>query len=381
MPVGGIWIPSGDEVSSLQDAAKAAQKEKAKLEVEQEEFLKKFSDENKEYERVSAKAAETKRQADLAQAFRLEEQRRLDVLPSLARMAQADAMAEHQKRLAAEAKLRDLREKVAQAKETDKSFDDIRAENTKQRLANRIRAAEHARIATAAKDAAEKARLEMRRKADCEKKENATTEAAENLRKEASEAAKQQLDRATAELTSRVTQTASQTVQEEQAVASASLQYDLLKKQAELSSAAAIEAQRLAYEERAKADAAYNLYDNYITTRNDAYAKAYTSRKEAAAAMDQVNETRAKAEASIAERTEVMKASDRSTGEALKILKSTANSAGEISAKAHYAADISEISPKSFISGVASGMKADNETNSDNGMTNLPRISYGPRED
>lgn len=174
---------------------------------------------------------------------------------------------------------------------------------------------------------------------------------------EAARSANYLIGNATADLTGKVAQATAKASQEEQAVALAAQQYDFLKKQAERSAKSTIAVQRLAYEDRANADAARMIYENYMLASEQVNASAEKSSRKADLAVDKVTSTRTKASATVTERTEAEKAALETADDALQALKDTAAHAGEISAKTEYDAAMSDLAPNPFLAGVATGMK------------------------
>lgn len=357
MPTTNSWLPSSEELGYLQSEATSAAARMAETRKRQEELRQQFWEADRTYQQAADAAAEAKRKAALAKAYREAEKRRVAALPSLARAAQEDAIWEHEQRVAAETQLEELRRKTAAAKDNDGQLDSIRAALTKQRLINRVRAAEDARIMAAAKDAATKARLELKQRALNVDAVKEAALAASAARDNATLLAGQIVANATAELTAQVAKATSAAAQREQEVALAVQEYEFLKQQAERSAANVTAAQKQAFGDRAMADAALNRYQAYGVVAAAMGDKAEDSSSTAADAVDKVNSTREKASVTFSERDEAEKEAFATADGAVEALKAVATKAGKTNGLTEYAADISDLSPNSFLSGVAAGMK------------------------
>jgi len=272
-------------------------------------------------------------------------------------MAQQQAIEEHQKRLDAEAKLVEARKKRIAVEETQgDSLMNIRQAITKQRLVNRIRAAEDARIAEAALQAAELTRKEMEQRKLITEKVNEAVEAALASRKDATLLTGQVLVNATAGLTAKVSAANANTATMDASVVMAARELDELRAQAETSKSEALKAQQAAYEDRARADAA-KLGSGILDKVKDCEDEKLANQTEALkTAQVQAATDAQSAASSVATMKAAEEAAFTSQGLAIRNLKTAAETVGNKTATQLYVGEVSQIAPEAFINGVASGI-------------------------
>lgn len=342
----------------MQAEAVTASRLEAEVLSRQEALRKEFEAANKIYMEAAAMATEANRKASIAKALNEQEERRLAALPTLAKLAQQAAVEEHAKRVKAEQEVAGLRQRrVSEEESAEDNINKIRQAISKQRLVNRIRAAEDARIAAAAVEAARQARLELAKKQAVDEKFAGAEQEAKELRESAQVLASQMVVNATAELTAKVASSTLGASQEEQALALAMREYELLKAQATRSADDAVDAQRVAYEDRARADIANSNSDaiDSVAAQTIAAKKNYTA--SVSQAVEEAKTERERSEVAKATHETAYVAAFTAGSAAVEQLKDLVDKRGEVSGDVQYATRMAEVSPERFLAGVAAGIQ------------------------
>eukprot|EP00927_Polykrikos_kofoidii_P027335 TRINITY_DN24086_c0_g2_i1.p1 TRINITY_DN24086_c0_g2~~TRINITY_DN24086_c0_g2_i1.p1 ORF type:complete len:511 (+),score=97.03 TRINITY_DN24086_c0_g2_i1:140-1672(+) len=350
------YAPSSLDVRSLQ--ARAADAERVRTaQAEIVEAKRKEMEVLQDCLKAASVAADSfSKKASVAAMQRLQEDQRIAALPALAKKAREMAAEERRKRLEAEERVVAARnERVRVEQERIERLDQLRKAITKQRVINRVRAAEDARITSAAIEAARQARAEVAsRHLSMEKLEAAAVSGDEHM-KAAKVLASQAIVNATETLTGRVSGSAAKSVQAQFALADAKRTVDELREKAATSAAAAQEAQRLAFEDRSRADAARLgkvALEDFAVQQREAYqsteAAVPTSRQNVTAAAGRLI-------AATAEKNKAVSDAFKRESEAVRALKLTADKAGQVSGLTSYAQDLAGTAPAAFIDGLSRG--------------------------
>jgi len=363
MPYANDWSPTNDEVQYLKGEAERLVKPGmlADLKQKQDDAARVMAEAGDAYKVATEKAARAQQKAAVISALEEQEAKRVAALPALARMAQQQAIVEHEKRKVAETQVVEARQLRENAEKTQgDSLVKLHQAVSKQRLVNRIRAAEDARIANAALQSAMLARSELAAKQKLSDTVNAAVEKALSERRDASILAGQALVNATADLTKQVTTATAEMTQQDTVMQNA--KYDLLKLQyqAEQSQKDAVSAQSKAYEDRARADAAIvasKLLKKSADCEDDKLDDTTGALK---TAKDQQVEDESVQTAKISAKEKAELKAFKAQDKAVKNLEEAATVYGDADSGTKSYVKMAQIRPEGFIGGVANGITGKN---------------------
>mmetsp|Transcript_86940 Transcript_86940/g.243663 ORF Transcript_86940/g.243663 Transcript_86940/m.243663 type:complete len:480 (+) Transcript_86940:132-1571(+) len=354
MPFANDWVPTDDEVKYYQGEATRRDSLMQENLKRQQELLKQLQELGDAYNVTASQASDAKERARTVSALADEEAKRIAALPLLARMAQEQALQEHAKRLAAEGALAEAH--AARAKDQSSAgsrLEQIRQDITKQRLMNRIRAAEDARIASAALEAARRAKADVQHEKEIAEKVAAAVNEKLASQRDAMASAVQEFITASANATAKVSAATAEAAQYDTKVALAKVELEHLREAAEKSAEVALRRQQEAYEDRAKADAAVltaamlNESKNCEEGKLNNHTTALESAKANFTNLDHLAKENSAAE-SMAE-----EAARTAQNKAVEDLKKSAGKLASVYASTQYASEIAKVAPEAFVKGFA----------------------------
>eukprot|EP00928_Gymnodinium_smaydae_P087375 TRINITY_DN71645_c0_g1_i1.p1 TRINITY_DN71645_c0_g1~~TRINITY_DN71645_c0_g1_i1.p1 ORF type:complete len:513 (-),score=161.94 TRINITY_DN71645_c0_g1_i1:19-1422(-) len=359
LPFANNWMPSGDELEYLQDAVKESETSKSAFAKRYEALKKEFEEADKAYKQQNREVEEAKAKLAVAKQIGDDERRRAAALPSLARLAQKQALEEHERRVAAEKRVEELRKVRKQAEEArGSSMDRIRQAITKQRLINRVQAAEDARIIEAATEAARVARGEILRQQIVEKQVQDALDAAQRDRETAARLAAAVLLNATRAANAQVANHSAQVTQLEQDKAVQRRSLELLRQQAERSADLAAAAAKIAAEDRARARAAAEQEAGHLQVAAQMEGQAANLSAEVISAATRAEQQQAEADAAAAARGAAVADAAGAQAGAVRSLKVAAQDMSRVASVSQNAGKLAAAAPAAFIRGINSTLSA-----------------------
>lgn len=293
---------------------------------------------------------------DAVEALREAEDRRVAALPGLVQSAYDQASREHQARVLAEERADAARQARLDAEEASQShLDEVREAVGRQRLVDRLRTAEDARVAEAASVAAQQAQEDHARMEAEEARVRATAQAAQDATSAAIHEATISLSGLATETIQQVADMAESVSQRQQGAQAARIAHEHLQEQAREAQEAADHAAAAAALDRARADAASRAV-NALTqnsTRSSAAATAASAVADQDATAAAAAEAEAEAAASLAGSHEDAVAS--AAADAVDTLRAAAESASASSARTAVAETMARVAPVPFMEGVRQG--------------------------
>lgn len=352
-------VPSAEQLQYVRDQASAATVYRTGMDAMAEQLAPAISAANR-VQAMQDRSVELERSASQRQhaveALRDAEDQRLAALPRLVQSAYDQASQEHEARVRAEETADAAHQARVDAEEaSQRHLEEVREAVGRQRLVDRLRTAEDARVAEAASAAAQQAREDHERMEAEEARVRATARAAQDATSAAVREATVSLSGLATETIQQVadlTETVSQREQEAQA---ARIAHEHLQEEVREAQEAADGSTAAATLDRARADAA-NRAVNALTqnaTRSSGRAAAASARADQDAANAASAEAEALAAANLAGSHE--DAVESAAVAAVGTLRAAAEVASASSARTAVAETMARVAPVPFMEGVRQG--------------------------
>mmetsp|Transcript_33751 Transcript_33751/g.73873 ORF Transcript_33751/g.73873 Transcript_33751/m.73873 type:complete len:461 (+) Transcript_33751:81-1463(+) len=344
------YVPSLQEVNMLADKARNAAPAAASLAARQAALENELMEVRSKMNQVPNPEQATQAAAAAAEIYD-KEQRRVVALPTMAKMVQEQAVLEHLQRLEAEKRLEEVRKNRSETQNISSAILDLRKAVALNRLEDRVRAAEDARIAKVALVAAQEAIAKVAQIKAADARVQAAIEKARGDIEAAKAQAVAAISASNATLNAQVAAQVAAAWASAEGIEKSQQELVELLSQVNRSAGAARLARQQAFLDRARADAVLasaTSAEQYTGTLTSEAAKAQSMAEAAQALYDkQVQAVNTNVQA-------VKQAeADAYQGnlEGVTALKDTAQHAAEIYAKTEMGEKFAEVAPGSFMNG------------------------------